>query len=75
MLPLEKLVNPGWEPTQYSPDITYGELADFVEYLKNAYGLDGIHRVWLSGSQAIPAVFGKTLSELEADWHAALLLE
>jgi len=72
LLPLEKLVNPGWDPTQYSPDITYGELADFVEYLKNTYGLDGIRSIWRSGSQAIPAVLGKSLAELEADWRAAL---
>lgn len=72
MLPLGKLVNPDWEPSQYSPDITYGELAGFVEYLKNAYGLDGIHKVWQSGSLAIPAVFGRSLAQLEADWQAAL---
>jgi hypothetical protein len=72
MLPLEKLVNAAWDPSQYSPDITYGELASFVEYLKNTYGLDGIRQVWRSGSQGIAAVFGKPLGELEADWHAAL---
>jgi hypothetical protein len=75
MLPLENLVNPGWDPTQYTPDITYGELADFVEYLKNTYGLDSIRKVWLAGSLAISAVLGKPLKELEADWHAALLPE
>jgi hypothetical protein len=72
MLPLRKLVNPDWDPTQYTPDITYGELAGFVEYLKNTYGLESIRRVWLSGSQTIPAVFGKPLRDLESDWHAAL---
>jgi hypothetical protein len=72
MVPLAELVNPGWDPTQYSPDITYGELAGFVEYLKNTYGLESIHRIWLSGSQSIPFVFGRTLKELEADWHTAL---
>jgi len=72
ILPLEELVNPDWTPAQYSPDITYGELAGFVEYLKNTYGFDTIRQVWRFGSQGIPAVFGKSVSELEADWHAAL---
>ena len=72
LLPLAKLVNPDWDPSQYSPDITYPELAGFVEYLKNTYGIDGIQRIWRSGSPAISAVFGRSLTELEADWHTAL---
>src|ERR1035438_8364536 len=40
LLPLPKLVNPDWDPSQFSPDITYGELAGFVEYIKNTYGFD-----------------------------------
>jgi len=72
LLPLEKLVNPDWEPSQYSPDLTYPELAGFVEYLKNEYGLDEIQQIWRSGSPAISAVFGRSLAQLESDWHAAL---
>jgi hypothetical protein len=72
IIPLAKLVNPDWDPSQYSPDITYGELAGFIEYLKNTYGFESIHQIWRFGSQGIPGVFGKSLAELEADWYAAL---
>jgi hypothetical protein len=72
IMPLEKLVNPDWNPSQYSPDVTYVELAGFVEYLKNTYGLESIRQIWRFGSQGITGVFGKPLAELEADWRTAL---
>jgi hypothetical protein len=72
ILPLEKLANPGWEPSQHSIDITYGELAGFVEYLKNTYGINAIRQVWRGGSASVPKIFGKSVAELEKDWHEAL---
>ena len=72
MLPLDKLVNPDWVPSQYSSEITYGELASFVEYLKNTYGFESIRQIWRYGSQGIPGVFGNSLAELESGWHTAL---
>lgn len=72
LLPLADLVNPDWAPTPGSQQFTYSELAGFVEYLKNTYGLQSIRQIWRFGSQGIPGVFGKTLAELEVDWHEAL---
>ena len=73
LLPLEKLVDPEWKSTMYSPDITYTELGGFLKFLRDRYGLAKVKQVWQGGSQAIPRVFGKDLSDLEKDWHAALV--
>jgi hypothetical protein len=72
LLPLAQLVNPDWDPSQGSQQFTYSELAGFVEYLKNTYGLSSVRQIWRFGSQGIPGVFGKSLNELETDWHEAL---
>jgi hypothetical protein len=73
LLPLDKLVDPEWKSSMYSPDVTYPELGAFLKFLRDNYGVDKVKQVWQGGSQAIPQVFGKKLSELEKDWHAALV--
>ena len=73
LLPLDKLVNPEWQSSMYSPDITYTELGGFLKFLRDHYGVAKVKQAWLGGSQAIPRVFGKNLSDLEKEWHAALV--
>jgi len=73
LLPLDKLVDPEWKSSMYSPDVTYTELGGFLKFLRDRYGVAKVKQVWQGGSQAIPRVFGKDLSDLEKDWHAALV--
>jgi hypothetical protein len=72
MLPLKDLVNESWNPSIYSPDITYMELAGFVEFLEKAYGLDKLRQVWKQGAASIEAITGKSIPALEAEWHKQL---
>lgn len=73
LLPLDKLVDPAWKSSMYSPDITYTELGGFLKFLRDRYGVAKVKQVWQGGSEAVPRVFGKRLSELEQDWHASLV--
>ena len=73
LLPLDKLVDPEWKSSMYSPDITYTELGGFLKFLRDRYGVAKVKQVWQGGSQAIPRVFGESLADLEKDWHAALV--
>jgi hypothetical protein len=72
LLPLAQLVNPTWESSKFSPDITYTELGSFVKFLDKKYGMKRIQEVWRGGSESIPQVYGKPLSELEQEWLATL---
>ena len=72
LIPLADLVRREWDPTQFSADITYPELAGFVSYLRNKYGLERMKTIWRGGAASIPTVLGKPLAELEADWQTAL---
>jgi hypothetical protein len=74
LLPLAQLVNPKWTSSMYSPDITYTELGSFVKYLDKKYGMKKIQEVWRGGSESIPQVYGKSLSDLEQEWLATLSL-
>ncbi|MGD0299389.1 MAG: hypothetical protein ABSE86_19965 [Bryobacteraceae bacterium] len=75
MIPLKELVRPEWNPSVYSPDITYVELAGFLEFLEAAYGLERIKQVWRRGSMSIPGVLGKSVAILEREWHIQLQRE
>jgi len=68
LLPLEKLVNPDWTSSMFSPDITYTELGSFMKYLDNKYGIKQVEQVWRGGSASIHQVYGKTLADLEKEW-------
>jgi hypothetical protein len=72
MLPLTNLVRPEWNPSIYSADVTYDELAGFVQFLKRAYGLERVKQVWQGGSVSIPKILGKSVAALEADWQVEL---
>jgi len=72
LLPLEQIVNPRWDSSMYSADITYTELGGFVKYLERTYGIGRIAQVWQQGSQSIPQVYGKSLATLEREWLASL---
>jgi hypothetical protein len=72
LLPLTSLVNPDWDPSKYSPDVTYAELAAFVEYLKNTYGMDSIRKIWRFGSHAIPEILDRPFTDVETEWRAWL---
>ena len=72
LLPLAKLVNPDWESSMYSADITYTELGSFVKFLDKKYGIARIQEVWRGGSQSISQVYGKSLADLEQEWLATL---
>jgi hypothetical protein len=56
----------------------YNQWASFVEYLLEAYGREGLDAVYVSssgrpaGSSDYQGVYGKPLSELEAEWIAWL---
>ena len=72
-IPLNKLVNAGWESSSYAPDDTYPELGGFVEYLYETYGVDRLQRVWRGGSRTMRRVYGRNLSKLEADYKSDLI--
>ena len=61
LLPLADLVKPEWEPSQYSSNVTYPELAGFVSYLREKYGLDRIKAIWRGGAASVPTVLGRPL--------------
>jgi hypothetical protein len=72
LLPLAQLVNPKWESSMYSADITYSELGCFTKFLDKKYGMKRIQEVWHGGSESIPQVYGKSLADLEQEWLATL---
>lgn len=72
MLPLKDLVRPEWNPSVYSPDITYVELAGFLEFLERTYGLEPVKQVWQHGSVSIPGILGKSVAALDSECHAQL---
>jgi hypothetical protein len=72
LIPLSDLVRPEWEPTQFSADITYPELAGFVSFLRDRYGADRLKSVWRGGAGSVAKVYGKGVPDLEEEWHAAL---
>jgi hypothetical protein len=72
MLPLKDLVRPEWNPSLYSPDITYVELAGFLEFLERTYGLELVKQIWQHGSASIPGVLGKSVAALDSEWRAKL---
>jgi hypothetical protein len=72
MLPLGNLVREEWNPAMYPLEVTYDELAGFVEYLIRKYGLERVKAIWQGGSESIPKVTEKTVRALEADWRAEL---
>ncbi len=75
LLPLSRLVDPEWTSTMDSPDVTYTELGGFVKFLYDKYGVERIKAVWQAGSTSIPFVFGKSLPELEREWHDSLVAQ
>ncbi|MBZ5586602.1 MAG: hypothetical protein LAQ30_31330 [Acidobacteriia bacterium] len=75
LIPLERLVDPGWTSSMDSPDVTYTELGGFLKFLYDRYGMERVKAAWQGGSQSIPRVFGKPLDELEREWHASLLAQ
>ena len=72
LLPLEQLVNPNWDSSMYSADITYTELGHFVKFLAKKYSMRQIQQVWREGAASIPQAFGKPLGELEREWLETL---
>ena len=72
LLPLTPLVSAAWNPTVYSPELTYPQLGDFVDFLERRYGLDRVKQVWQGGAESIAAAIGKPLTILEAEWRADL---
>lgn len=72
LLPLAQLVNPKWQSSMYSPDITYTQLGSFTKFLDKKYGMRKIQEVWKGGSESISQVFGKPLADLEQEWLATL---
>jgi hypothetical protein len=73
MIPLASLVNAEWNPASMdSTDIAYRELAGFTSYLIDSYGLKRLRQAWAGGSKSIPEVYGKSVDDLEHDWHARL---
>jgi hypothetical protein len=73
-LKLQDMVKPGWNAAQdpYPARAIYPMLGSFVKYLKAAYGMAAIRKVWTKGSASISAIFGKSLDELDRDWRTSL---
>lgn len=71
---LAGMVTPTWNAGDdpYPASVIYPMLGSFVKYLRTAYGLDRLRRVWKGGSASIPAVYGKPLDALDREWRAAL---
>jgi hypothetical protein len=75
MLPLADLVRPEWNPSIYSPDVTYMELGGFTSFLERYYGLERLKQIWRLGSRSIPRTLGKSISVLEQEWKSQLRRE
>ena len=73
LIPLEKLVDPEWKSSTFSPDVTYTELGGFIKYLHDRFGVEGVRQLWKAGSKGIPIILGEPLSDLEAEWHESLV--
>lgn len=52
--------------------VSYPAAGSFVRYLRNACGLDSVHRVWDGGRRVLPDVTGMDLPTLEAAWLAVV---
>jgi len=72
LIPLPELVNAHWNPTVYSPDVTYMELGGFLAFLRAGYGPEKVKQIWRGGSTSIPHVLGESLNSVEKAWRAAL---
>ena len=72
LIPLSDLVKPEWDPTQFSADITYPELAGFVSFLRDKYGADRLKLLWRGGAASVVKIYGKSVPDLEQEWRDAL---
>jgi hypothetical protein len=70
---LNKLVNPEWESSSYSPDDTYPELGGFVEYLYEKYGAAKFEDLWKNGSKSFKKIYKMSVKQLEKAYKKDLL--
>jgi hypothetical protein len=69
ILPLDTLVQRFYQVDDLEAYLQSGSL---VAYLLERYGTDRFRQVWRGGPSAFVRAFGRTATEIEADWHAWL---
>ena len=69
LLPLDTLVNAFYHQDDLAAYLQSGSL---VQYLLEQYGRDRLRLVWRDGPSAFERAYGRSASQLEAEWHAWL---
>ncbi len=52
--------------------VAYPEAGSFVKFLYERYGRAAVHAIWTAGGAGIPRTTGRSLDDLEREWHAAI---
>lgn len=71
LIPLQSLMKNDWQ-RHYSDMATYPETGSFVKFLYERYGASPVKMTWQKGSQLIPQAFGKSINQLEQEWHSVI---
>jgi hypothetical protein len=66
LLPLDSLVNSFYRQDDLA---AYLEAGSLVQYLLERYGSASLREVWREGPGAFDRVYGRSFTQLEADWH------
>ena len=74
LLPLDRIVPrvQGDPLDDHLAQVTYPEAGSFVRFLIREYGREKVARLYTKGASEIPAVYGRSLSDLEIDWRRHL---
>ena len=48
------------------------EAGSFVKFLYERHGRNAVHDIWTGGVEAIPRATGRSLRDLEGEWHRAI---
>lgn len=71
-LPLSMIVPGMRNPDARTQRVAYPEAGSFVRFLIERYGRDKVARVYSTGASAVPAIYGRSLAELEQEWQRHL---
>jgi hypothetical protein len=72
LMPLRMIVPDLRNPSEETTRVAYPEAGSFVRFLIERYGREKVARIYSAGASAVPAVYGRSLVELEAEWRQHL---
>jgi hypothetical protein len=72
LMPLRMIVPAMRNPGDQTARAAYPEAGSFVRFLIERYGREKVARIYSSGAAALPAIYGRSLPELEAEWQQHL---